>query len=346
MLPENLKKLCINPNATIRQAMETIDRGSCEIVFVLDSDGRLLGTITDGDIRRAILSGATLGGQASQFMKRDFTFVSNEMNRADVLDLMKARFIQQIPVLDENGRFIGIHLFREMLGAVPRDNWAIIMAGGRGERLRPLTDNLPKPMVKVAGRPILERTILHLVGFGIQRIFLSINYLGEIIQKYFGDGSAFGCRIDYLKEDQPLGTGGALSLLPDRPEKPFLVLNGDLITQFNVDRMLQFHSSGSFTATIAVYEYIHTVPYGVVEISNNYIRSILEKPTQAWTANAGIYIFDPNLVERVPKNTFFPLPSLIEECLEKKESVGAFPLENEWADIGRKEELQKALGKI
>jgi NDP-sugar pyrophosphorylase family protein len=200
-------------------------------------------------------------------------------------------------------------------------------------------------MVKVAGRPILERIILHLVGFGIKRIFISINYLGEVIQKYFGDGSLFGCKIDYLYEDQPLGSGGSISLMPELPIHPFLVLNGDLITQFDVDRMLRFHSHGKFLLTMAVYEYLHTVPYGVVEISENNVKNIHEKPTCTWLVNAGIYVFEPSLVERIPKDKFFPLTILIQECLDAGDSVGAFYLNDDWIDIGRKEELEKASGR-
>lgn len=345
MIPNTLKALSIDIKASIRKAMQVIDQGSCEIAFVISSEGKLIGTLTDGDIRRAILAGTSLDEPASSFMRKDFTSVTEEISRADVLDLMKARFMQQIPVVDKSGRFIGLHLLREIIGAASRENWAVIMAGGRGERLRPLTDNLPKPMINVAGRPILERIVLHLVGFGIRRIFLSVNYLGEIIQKHFGDGSAFGCRIEYLWENQPLGSGGSLSLLSEQPIHPFLVLNGDLITNFDVDRMFRFHASENFKATVAIHEYLHTVPYGVVEASASYVKNIQEKPTQVWMANAGIYIFEPHLVDRIPQNTFFPLPALIEECLERGEPVGAFHLENEWADIGRKEDLQKACGK-
>jgi dTDP-glucose pyrophosphorylase len=344
--PENLQKLCIDVNDSIRKAMQAIDQGACEITLVLDCSRRLLGTITDGDIRRALLAGASLEDQASKFMNQNFTSVFSEISRSDVLDLMRAHSLKQIPVVDGNQELVGLHLLHEMIGAVPRENWAVIMAGGRGERLRPLTNNLPKPMIKVAGRPILERIILHLVGFGIKRIFISINYLGEVIQKYFDDGSLFGCKIEYLYEDEPLGSGGSISLMPELATHPLLVLNGDLITQFDVEQMLRFHSSGKFVLTMAVYEYLHTIPYGVVEVSENKVMNINEKPTCTWLANAGIYILEPLLMKRVPKDVFFPLTNLIQECLDAKEPVGAFLLVDEWIDVGRKKELDKASGKI
>jgi dTDP-glucose pyrophosphorylase len=341
---EQLEKIVITGDASLRTGMEALDRGAVEIALVVGPGGTLLGTLTDGDIRRAILSGASLEDTASKFMHRRFTAVGPSASRAEVLDLMRARTLQQVPILDEAGRLVGLHLLREILGASIRPNWAVVMAGGRGERLRPITDLLPKPMIKVAGRPILERIVLHLVGFGIRRIFLSVNYMGEVIEGHFKDGAALGCKIEYLKEGKPLGTGGALSLLPEKPDHPILMLNGDLLAQFNVENLLAFHADGGFKATVGVHEYVHTVPYGVVEREGDRITGIREKPTQTWLANAGIYVFDPGLVERVPKDTYFPLPALVEECLDRGEAVGAFPIKEDWIDVGHPKELRRARG--
>ncbi|RJP24835.1 MAG: CBS domain-containing protein [Deltaproteobacteria bacterium] len=343
-MPHHFAETVISESSSLRTAMEVMDRGSLEIVLVVDADGTLLGTVTDGDIRRAILSGASLGDGVSGFMQRRFTAVGPSASRAEVLDLMRARSLQQIPIVDEAGRLAGLHLLREILGASVRPNWAVVMAGGRGERLRPITDALPKPMIKVAGRPILERIVLHLVGFGIRRIFLSVNYMGDVIEGHFGNGADLGCRIEYLKEGKPLGTGGALSLLGEKPDHPFLMLNGDLLTQFNVGNMLAFHTEGEFKATVGVHEYIHTVPYGVVERDGDRVTGIREKPTQTWLANAGIYVFHPDLVERVPKDTYYPLPALVEECLDRGEPVGTFPIKEEWIDVGHPTELRRARG--
>jgi len=340
----NFEDTVVSESASLRTAMEILDRGSLEIVLVVSPDGALLGTLTDGDIRRAILSGASLEDAASGFMHRRFTAVGPSTSRTEVLDLMRARTFQQIPIVDEAGRLVGLHLLREILGASIRPNWAVVMAGGRGDRLRPITDSLPKPMIKVAGRPILERIVLHLVGFGIRRIFLSVNYMGDMIESHFKDGAELGCRIEYLKEEKTLGTGGALSLLPEKPDHPVLMLNGDLLTQFNVGNMLSFHEEGGFKATVGVHEYVHTVPYGVVEREGDRITGIREKPTQTWLANAGIYVFEPDLVQRVPKDTYFPLPTLVEECLDRGEAVGAFPIEEDWIDVGHPKELRKARG--
>jgi dTDP-glucose pyrophosphorylase len=343
-MSQHFEETVVSESATLRTAMEVLDRGSLEIVLVVNPAGALLGTLTDGDIRRAILSGARLDEAASRFMHRSFTAVGPGANRTEVLDLMRACTLQQIPIVDEDGRLVGLHLLREILGATLRPNWAVVMAGGRGERLRPITDSIPKPMIKVAGRPILERIVLHLVGFGIRRIFLSVNYMADMIESHFKDGADLGCNIVYVKEEKPLGTGGALSLLPERPEHPVLMLNGDLLTQFNVGNMLDFHADGGFMATVGVHEYVHTVPYGVVERQGDRIVGIREKPTQTWLANAGIYVFEPVLVERVPQDTYFPLPTLVEECLDHGEVVGAFPIKEDWIDVGHPKELRRARG--
>jgi dTDP-glucose pyrophosphorylase len=343
-MSQNFEETVVSESASLRTAMEVLDRGALEIVLVVSPNGALLGTLTDGDIRRAILSGASLESIASKFMSRRFTTVTPSANRAEVLDLMRALTLHQIPIVDENGKLAGLHLLREILGASIRPNWAVVMAGGRGERLRPITDSLPKPMIKVAGRPILERIVLHLVGFGIRRIFLSVNYRGDMIEGHFKEGAELGCNIEYVKEENPLGTGGALSFLPEKPGHPVLVLNGDLLAQFNVGNMLSFHADGGFKATVGVHEYVHTVPYGVVEQEGNRITRFREKPTQTWLANAGIYVIEPDLVKRVPHNTYFPLPTLVEECLDRGEAVGAFPIKEDWIDVGHPKELRRARG--
>jgi dTDP-glucose pyrophosphorylase len=341
---ERLTSVTIPPTTTVRRALEVIDRGACGIALVVDGDGRLVGTLTDGDVRRGLLRGAMLDSVVEPLIHRDFASVDERAGRAEVLDMMRARSLQQIPILDQVGRLVGLHLMREIIGAVERPNWAVIMAGGRGERLRPLTDSIPKPMVRVAGRPILERLVLHLAGFGVRRIFISVNYLADVIERFFGDGSTHGCRIEYLRELQPLGTGGALSLLPCPPADPLLVLNGDLVTQCDFGRMLSFHVDGRFRATVGIHEYVHTVPYGVVETDGHRVVVQREKPTVTWLANAGVYVLDAELLERVPKGVHFPLPALVEECLDRQEPVGAFRIEEDWVDVGHPVELVRARG--
>jgi NDP-sugar pyrophosphorylase family protein len=215
------------------------------------------------------------------------------------------------------------------------------MAGGRGTRLGPVTENIPKPMVRVAGRPILERLILHLVGFGIRRIFLSVNYLADVISGHFGDGAKFGCRIEYLRESEPLGTGGALSLLKEKPASPLIVLNGDLVTQVNLADMLDFHGRGRYAATMGVRQYTHQVPFGCVELQGDRVVGLEEKPILDRCVNAGVYVLEPSLLARVPKSAY-PITALFEDCLAKKEPVGAFEIREDWIDVGHRDQLKQA----
>jgi dTDP-glucose pyrophosphorylase len=330
----------------LRDAMWALDRGNVQIALVVDDQERLVGTLTDGDIRRALLRGAQLDSPLAPFVQRRYAAVGPDVGRAQVLELMQARLINQVPIVDTEGRLIGLHLLQEMLGASERPNWAVIMAGGKGLRLRPITEYVPKPMLAVAGRPILERLVLHLVGFGIRRIYLAVNYRAELIEAHFGDGARFGCHVEYLREEVPLGTGGALSLLPERPTAPLLAMNGDLVTQFDVGGLLSFHEQGGYAATLALHQYSHTIPYGQVELQDDRVRAIHEKPTVSWPVNAGIYVLQPGLIDRIPKGREFPLPTLLEESLRKDEAVGAFLLREDWIDIGRTDELRRARGEV
>ena len=336
----------VTVGSPLRQALQSLDDSALGIVLVEEPSGRVVGTLTDGDVRRAFLKGATLTTPLDDYIMRTFVSVGPAASRAEVLDLMQSRWLSQVPILDDSGRLIGLHTLHEILGAAPRPNWAVIMAGGRGERLRPLTDTVPKPMIHVAGRPILERIILHLVGAGIRQIFLAVNYKADVIEAHFGNGVRFGCTIEYLRETTPLGTGGALSLLPSMPQKPILVLNGDLLTQFDVDSLLAFHTGGGYHATVGLHEYTHTVPFGVVDIVDDCIVSMREKPSEVWLTNAGIYVLEPSVVARVPRGSEYPLPALIEECLDRRERVGAFRIETDWIDVGHQGELKRARGLV
>ncbi len=339
-----LQKACIFNDASIRDAMLSLSDSCVGASLVVNAEFKLLGIVTDGDIRRAILSGAALADNILPFMQAEFLSVPVEAPRAEVLDLMKSRFIEQVPVLDKNGKVVGIHFLRQMLGSVEKPNLAVIMAGGRGERLKPLTDKVPKPMVRVAGRPILERIVLHLVGQGIRKIYISVNYLAEQIEMHFKNGHNFGCEIQYLREDAPLGTGGSLSLINEQINAPFIVLNGDLITQANFDEMLNKHHLENNYITLGIREYTQNIPFGCVEIDSGRVKSITEKPVLSKIINAGIYIFSPDNLKNIPPNSFFPITGLIERALESGQRVGVFPVDEEWADIGRPEELHKARG--
>ncbi len=338
-----LESYCISREGILKDALEVIDRDAEGFAVVLDKDNKVCGTLTDGDIRRALLAGDTLQSPLKEYTCTDFSFVDPEDERAYVLDLMQARRIRQIPVLDGCRNLVGIHFLSRLIGHSERPNWAVVMAGGRGTRLHPITKHMPKPMVKVAGRPILERLILHLVGFGIRRIFLSINYMGDVIEDYFGDGERFGCTIEYLKENDPLGTGGALALLPEKSENPLLVMNGDLVLQANLEQMLNFHNQGGFHATIGTHKYTHQVPYGCIKVDGDRVRSLEEKPIVSHLVNAGIYVLSPEAVATIPEE-YFPLTTLFEEAVEKDLPCGSFLIKDDWADVGQVADLKKAQG--
>ncbi len=340
---ERLKICMVSQSGVLKDAMKSLDESALEIALVIGAEAQLEGVITDGDIRRAFLHhGATLESPLDPFIQRKFVSVSQQEGRAEVIDLMQARRIEQIPILDEGGKLVGIHLLHELLGRLPRPNWAVIMAGGKGTRLRPLTENVPKPMIPVAGRPILERLVLHVVSCGIENIFLSVNYLGEKVEAHFGDGSRFGCKIEYLRETEPLGTGGPLSLLPSKPIDPIFVMNGDLISQMNIGSMLQFHEKEGNEVTIGVREYCHTVPFGCSVIEDRKVTEFREKPVLREMVNTGIYVIQPNLLNRIPASEMFPITNLFEDCLQTGAAVGAYEIEEDWVDVGQRDQLQLA----
>jgi dTDP-glucose pyrophosphorylase len=331
-------------SGTLLDALRALDAGAIEIAFVVDEAGRFVGTLTDGDVRRALLSGAPLASPLSPHVNRRAIRLGAGSGRVEALELMQARSIAQIPVLDVDGRIVGVHLLRDMLAVRERDHWAVVMAGGLGTRLGPLTKNTPKPMLRVAGRPILERIVLHLAGHGLKRLFISVNYLAHVIEEHFGDGSRFGVDIAYLRETEPLGTGGSLSLLPERTALPLVVMNGDLVTQANIGDMLSFHDARGARVTVGIRRYHHTVPFGCLETDGDRILRTEEKPTLSRQVNAGLYVLSPEVVGRVPPSTFLGVPDLVDDCLRRGEPVHGYEIVDDWIDVGQRDQLQAARG--
>ena len=341
-----MKQYCTRSDATLIECMKVINRTGAGIALAVDSTSELIGTISDGDIRKALLKGCPLDSPVLPHINRDCFSVLSSISRAEVLDIMHARKFEQIPIVDERNRVVGLHLLHDIVGNVPCPNWAVVMAGGEGKRLRPFTENVPKPMIKVAGRPILERVILHLVSSGIRRIFISVNHLSGIIESHFEDGSDYGVEIEYLRENVPLGSGGAISLLPEIPEQPILVMNGDLIADINFGDMINFHTQNDFYATMGVYPYFHQVPYGCVGKKENRLASFEEKPVLEKLVNAGVYILSPQAVTAIPENILFPITMLFEDALSKNLRCGVFTIEKEWLDIGTPKQLRQARGEF
>ncbi len=339
-----LNKAILPLDADLLQALQTLEEGGIQIAFSVDAEGKLEGLLTDGDVRRALVRGASLDSPVSPFLQRSFIKVPPKAGRAETLDLMQALVIGQVPVVDEDGRLQGLHLLGSLLSRAKRPNEAVLLVGGKGARLRPLTNHLPKPMIKVAGRPILERIVLHLAGHGIQRIYLATNYLSHIVQDHFGDGKGFGCEIRYLIEEQPLGTAGSIGLLPARPSEPLLVMNGDLVTQVDISAMFAHHSRARNAVTVGVKPYTHEIPFGCVTIENHQITQLVEKPIITRMINGGIYILDPQVVESVQPNVPLQMTDLIESLLRSRHQVGSFELTGEWTDVGHWDSLDKARG--
>jgi dTDP-glucose pyrophosphorylase len=332
-------------NGTMQDVILALERGSAQVVLVLDDGQKLVGILTDGDVRRAFLKGATLSTPLQPHLNSKFIAVDPQVGRVDVLELMKARRLSVVPIVDEQGRALGIHRLHDIVREERRErNWAVVMAGGRGTRLGALTDNIPKPMVRVAGRPILERLILHLVGFGIERIFIAVHYLGHIVEEHFEDGARFGCSISYLREERYLGTGGALSLLPQGAPGPLLIVNGDLVTSADIGALFRFHEANGQVATMGVRSYVHNVPFGCLEMDGDRVLRLEEKPTLRRVVNAGMYVIEPSLVDRVPKNEESHMPALIEDALRRGETVRAYEVQGDWIDVGQRDHLIEARG--
>lgn len=335
-----LDDLIVNESADIRQVMQVIDRTGMEVALMCDPSRRLLAVLTDGNIRRALLSGRVLSDAITDIGSRRYISVAPGTDRHEAMQLMVERSIKCLPVVDDSGRVVDLYTLHGVLSGNRCDSWAVVMAGGLGTRLGDLTHGIPKPMLPIGDRPILQHIVEHLVAHGIHRIFLAVNYLGRMIEDHFADGHRFHCRIEYLRESEPRGTGGALGLLPQRPTAPLVVMNGDLLTRINVTRMLEFHRSQACMATMAVREHRVQVPFGVAQIADAKVTALVEKPVLDYQINAGIYILDPQLLGHIPSSGLFPLPRLLEDSIARGECVGAYPMREPWSDIGLPEEYR------
>lgn len=329
------------PSGTIREAIKKMDVHGTQIALVVDDKGLLLGTVTDGDVRRALLSGVPLDSTIAGVMNSHPTVANKGQSRRSILALMRNKTLFQMPVVDQHGVVVGLEELKTLLGK-PRNNWVLLMAGGLGARLRPLTDSCPKPMLHVGGKPILETILDNFIEQGFRRFYVSVNFMAEKIIEHFGDGSEWGVTIFYLRETDRLGTAGALSLIPEPPTEPILVMNGDLLTQVNFNHLLDFHNEHESVATMAVREYEFQVPYGVVNLDSPRILRIDEKPTHHFFINAGIYVLKPEVIDIVPKNTRFDMTTLFDQLLEQKKPTAAFPIQESWLDVGRIDDFERA----
>ena len=338
----SISHIKLMPSSTIKEALKIIDSGAMQIAIVVDEDGKLIGTITDGDIRRGLLNGLDLNSLIDSIIFKNPTVAKISDTKEEILKKALAKKLHQIPVVDDENRVIGIKEIEELVSPTLKPNKVVLMVGGLGMRLRPLTENTPKPMLMVGNKPILQTIVEKFAEYGFVNIVMCVNYKSNVIQDYFKDGSEFGLNIEYILETQRMGTAGALSLLGTVPSEPFFVMNGDLLTNVNFEHLYHYHLSNNAMATMCVREYDFQVPYGVVNIQDSKIISIKEKPIQKFFVSAGIYMLNPEAIKHIDKNEFFDMPTLFEKLITFGENTLSFPIREYWLDIGRMEEYERA----
>lgn len=337
-----IPEISIRPDVSALEAMRIIESGKAQIALVVDEQQRLLGTLTDGDIRRGLLHGETLESPAERLMNRQFRSVRSNEDPAAVLEIMRRKLLRQIPVLDAEGRVFELLLLQELLVPAQLPNAVVIMAGGKGTRLRPYTDNCPKPMLLVDGKPMLEILLERCIASGFRHFYFSVNYLKEQIIDYFADGKDWGVSIDYLVEDEPMGTAGSLKLLPGRVQDPFLVMNGDVLTRLNPNQLLQFHLEHDASATMCVREHVTNIPFGVVKTKGIELVGFEEKPSYRQLVNAGVYVIQPRLLTLLPRNQSTDMPTFFMRAQLAGHRTIVCPIHEYWIDVGRPETLQEA----
>jgi dTDP-glucose pyrophosphorylase len=338
----NWKQLLVPPSTSIIETMKNIDNTAAQIALVVDNDFRLLGTVTDGDIRRGILRGISLDDQVTKVMNKNPITMKKGTSKQAIKKIFQEKKLRQLPILNKNNQVVDVIFSDVLFDSLSFDNWVVLMAGGLGTRLWPLTENIPKPMLTVGTKPILQTILESFIEHGFHRFYFSVNYKREIIKDYFGNGLEWGVNIQYLDENQRLGTAGALSLFTEKPTKPIIVMNGDILTKINFQQLLQFHEESESMATMCVREYQLQIPYGVVRTEGTRLCSIEEKPTERHFVNAGIYVLNPEVLNYIPENQYFDMPSLFELLIKRQEKTNVFPIREYWLDIGKIPDFEKA----
>lgn len=344
MDPGRFERILVTPDASVREVIEAIDNGAIEIALAVDGNRRLVGTVTDGDIRRALLTGAKLDDPITAIVHREATTAPAGTDARRLLGLMTERSIEQIP-LTEGDRVVDVATLRELVGAAPDHGTVVIMAGGQGQRLRPLTDDTPKPMLKVGDKPLLEQVVGQIRDAGFQKIVMAVNYRREVIEEHFGDGSEFGMEVTYVHEHERLGSAGALGLMREELDRPFIVVNADLLTNVNFGALARFHAEQANVLTVGVRQCVIEVPYGVVDLDGLAVTGLTEKPSLEFFVNAGIYAVSPDAVALMPEEVReFNMTDLIEAALAAEARVGSFPIREYWLDIGQLADYERAEG--
>lgn len=340
---KNWQTLLVKPDTTMSDAIEVLDRGAQRIVLVVDTEAHLLGTVTDGDIRHALIKRMPMDLPIHQIMCVTPKTAQEDWNRDLILSTMEKHALLQLPIVDAQNRIVGLETLHDILKKRRRDNPVFLIAGGLGTRLHPLTHACPKPLLKIGEKPILELILERFIDAGFHRFFISTHFMPEMINAYFGDGSRWGVTIQYIHEDHPLGTAGALGLLPhDEIDLPLFMMNGDLLTSLNFQNLLDFHHEQDALATVCVREYEHRVPFGVISFEGHRITSIVEKPVQRSFINAGIYLLSPEFIRSVSPGARTDMPDLLLRHIHAGRPVNMFPIHEYWLDIGRMDDFKQA----
>lgn len=338
----NWKNCLVRADTSLIEVMRVIDKSGLQTALVVDDEKHLLGIVTDGDVRRGILRDLPFSAPAKEIMNPSPLTVEVNHEKSHAINLMLKHTVNQIPVLDEKGRLVNLYRLEELLYKKRRDNIVLLMAGGLGMRLRPLTNNIPKPLLKVGNKPILETILENFISAGFHRFYLAVNYKYEMIEEYFGNGANYGVEINYIHEKKRMGTAGALYFLPNNLTEPVIVMNGDLLTNVDFGELVDFHIAQNATATMGVREYNYQVPYGVIDYDGNKIIDITEKPTLNFFVNAGIYVLSPDAVSSINQENFLNMPDVFRNLIKENKRTVLYHIRGYWLDIGHMDQFKQA----
>jgi dTDP-glucose pyrophosphorylase/predicted transcriptional regulator len=334
-------KTVLDISDNLENAITVLHNGGLRVALVVDKNNKLIGTITDGDIRRALLKHLTMDCSVKEIMFNNPTVAKSSDSRDAVLQKMKNRDLLHIPIVDNNEKLIGLETLQNLTYDKQYDNPVFLMAGGLGKRLRPLTEDTPKPLLKVGDKPILEIILDRFIKAGFHNFYISTFYQADKIRQYFGDGSSWDVSINYIEENKPLGTAGSISLLPkDLPNLPILMMNGDVLTKVNFEHLLNFHNKQDGIATMCIREYDVQIPFGVVSIENQKAQNFEEKPVKKFFVNAGIYVYERKMIDKVKVDEYIDMPTLLEQQIKNGSNINVFPIHEYWKDVGHMDEYE------
>lgn len=345
-MKQNWREALIKPDTTLQEAIHVIDKAALQIALVIDELEGLAGVVTDGDIRRALIKGLPLDHSVAEVMNAKPKVASVSDSKTKLIAMMEAHSLIHLPVLDAAGKVVRLETLQGLYKQPQFQNPVFLMAGGFGTRLRPLTDNCPKPLLEIGGKPILETTLESFVRCGFKNFYIAVHYLADRIKDYFGDGQRWGVQISYIEEHEPLGTAGALGLLPSVSDLPMIVMNGDILTQIDFGRLLAYHNEQKGIATLCVRQYEYQIPYGVVSIEAQRVTGIVEKPVHSCFASAGVYVLNPALVKTIGEQQQIDMPELLNRYIDTGELVSMFPIHEYWLDIGKESDFLRAQGEF